>query len=225
MGDLRGSMMLNSASANRAPGDRQVITREARPAAAHKYRHKPQASPGTGHRPVPSPCTMRDRKVVAPYAGSPSIFCSGRVVCACPVNSCQPVMCALPLPWRAVAIVPRLSSVARAGRRFRAVPGGRRRSGGGGAAHHVVVDGQGAIQDVPDGDLAVDDSRALAHLAAGDVREHHGRRRHAHGWWRCAGAVAGREVTGNAAAWPGGSGLLLFQMSRAMTQVSSACRW
>ena len=39
-------------------------------------------------------------------------------------------------------------------------------AGDGGAVHYVVVDGQGEIQDVPDGDLAVDDSRALAHPAA-----------------------------------------------------------
>jgi hypothetical protein len=59
-----------------------------------------------------------------------------------------------------------------------------------GGVHYLVVDYQGEIQDVLDADLAVDDSRALAHSSDHDVEERQGKGRdaeaaatgeHAHG--------------------------------------------
>ena len=52
-------------------------------------------------------------------------------------------------------------------------------AGGRCPVHHVVVDRQGEIQHVPRRDLAVDDSRALAHPADDDLEGHKGQGRDA----------------------------------------------
>ena len=95
------------------------------------------------------PLSERLRRPAGTYS-LPDIFCPGRVVSACRMNSDHPILCAMPFTWLPWQHIP--GSVWRRGHcgGFDEFPEFGAEAGGGGAVHDVVVDGQGEIQDVPD---------------------------------------------------------------------------